>query len=270
MLIDLNKESMEALFLQYLGEIFERPEVVSATVKEVVITRETFAEAGKKAFEASFHDTYSDVDLSLKIRLPENGSVTAEEYMKRIDRFGINEDTALGWMFVPANKVFRIIFRNGMRYDLLFEFEYEGDVAPVMEAPAAKTEDNPEWPMDNINQFWFIQIQALGKLYRKDYLISSHLANMDCNYTLVMQMIMRDLKYGTNHHRYGHSEEIEYLKDLGKVPYKTDDMIFNRIADHIYAAALAYDRLAKNFYPQYKERSEAFFAVWDWYDSCRG
>ena len=270
MLIDLNKESMEALFLQYLGEIFERPEVVSATVKEVVITRETIAEAGKKAFEASFHDTYSDVDLSLKIRLPENGSVTAEEYMKRIDRFGINEDTALGWMFVPANKVFRIIFRNGMRYDLLFEFEYEGDVAPVMEAPAAKTEDNPEWPMDNINQFWFIQIQALGKLYRKDYLISSHLANMDCNYTLVMQMIMRDLKYGTNHHRYGHSEEIEYLKDLGKMPYKTDDMIFNRIADHIYAAALAYDRLAKNFYPQYKERSEAFFAVWDWYDSRRG
>ena len=47
MLIDLNKESMEALFLQYLGEIFERPEVVSATVKEVVITRETIAEAGK-------------------------------------------------------------------------------------------------------------------------------------------------------------------------------------------------------------------------------
>ena len=93
---------------------------------------------------------------------------------------------------------------------------------------------------------------------------------MDCNYTLVMQMIMRDLKYGTNNHRYGHSEEIEYLKDLGKVPYKTDDMIFNRIADHIYAAALAYDRLAKNFYPQYEERSEAFFAVWDWYDSCRG
>ena len=175
MLIDLNKESMEALFLQYLGEIFERPEVVSATVKEVVITRETIAEAGKKAFEASFHDTYSDVDLSLKIRLPENGSVTAEEYMKRIDRFGINEDTALGWMFVPANKVFRIIFRNGMRYDLLFEFEYEGDVAPVMEAPAAKTEDNPEWPMDNINQFWFIQTQALGKLYRPNY-VSDHFA----------------------------------------------------------------------------------------------
>ena len=45
--------------------------------------------------------------------------------------------------------------------------------------------------IENINRFWFIQIQALGKLYRKDYLISSHLANMNCNETLVMQIVLR-------------------------------------------------------------------------------
>ena len=268
MLINLSKERMEALFLQYLGDIFAHPEVVNATVKEVVITRETMEEAGKNAFNASFHDLYSDVDISVKIRLPEDGSVNADEYMKRIDRFGVNEDTALGYMFVPANQVWRIIFKNGMRYDFIFDFEYSGNAAPDMGTAPSK-EDNPDWPIDNINQFWFIQIQALGKLYRKDHLISSHLANMNCNYTLVMQMTIRDRKYGTNHHRYGYSEELEYLKDLGKVPYKSDDPAFNTIADHIYAAALAYDRLAKNFYPEYRDRSEDFFAIWDWYESIK-
>ena len=68
MLIELTKEKMEALFLRFLGEIFAHPEVISATVKEVLITRETMEETGKKAFEASFHDLYSDVDISVKDR----------------------------------------------------------------------------------------------------------------------------------------------------------------------------------------------------------
>ena len=270
MLIELTKEKMEALFLRFLGEIFAHPEVISAAVKEVLITRETMEETGKKAFEASFHDLYSDVDISVKVRLPGDGSVTAEEYEKRIDRFGVNEDTALGWMFVPENHVYRLIFKNGMRYDLLFEFEYSEDQAVELGEYLSAVEDNPDWPVANINRFWFIQIQALGKLYRKDHLISCHLANMNCNDTLVMQMILRDKEYGTNHHRYGHSEEIEYLKDLGKTPYRSDDPAFNSIADKIYAAAKAYDRLAKNFYPGYQDRSGDFLAVWDWYESCKG
>ena len=80
-------------------------------------------------------------------------------------------------------------------------------------------------------------------------------------------MILRDLKYGTNHHRYGYAEELEYIKDLGEVPFNRDDPTFNRIADHLYAAALAYDRLLKQFYPNYRERSEEFFAIWEKYDN---
>ena len=133
--------------------------------------------------------------------------------------------------------------------------------------PHATEKENANWPLDNINRFWFIQIQALGKLYRKDHLISSHLANMNCNDTLVMQMVMRDLQYGTSHHRYGYAEELEYVKELGKNPYKHNDMTFNMIANHLYAAALAYDRLAKHFYPECQGRSEEFFAIWDWYES---
>ena len=269
MLISLTKERMEELFLQYLQEIFEHSEISSACVKGVLITRDTLEDAGKKAFESSFHDLYSDIDISVKVRLPKDGSVTPEEYTKRIDRFGVNEDTALGWMYVPENNVCRIIFFNGMRYDFIFEFEYADDVSLNLENTAAHIDENKDWPADNIYRFWFIQVQALGKLYRKDHLISAHLANANCNDTLVMQMIMRDKQYGTNHHRYGYSEELEYVKDLGKVPYNTDNPAFNRIADQLYAAALAYDRLARHFYPQYRDRSGAFFDIWSWYETCR-
>ena len=268
MLIKLAKEKMEESFLQYLEGIFEHPEIISAAVRDIVITRETIDKAGRQAFEVGFHDIYSDIDLSVKVCLPQNGSVTPEDYMKRIDRFGILKDTVLGYMFIPINKMYRIIFKSGMRYDFGFEFEYEGEDPFVLE-PQAQEEDNENWPLENINRFWFIQIQALGKLYCKDYLISSHLANMNCNDTLVMQMVMRDLQYGTSHHRYGYAEELEYAKELGKNPYKNNDMTFNIIADHLYAAALAYDRLAKHFYPKYQGRSEDFFAIWDWYETYR-
>ncbi len=264
--IRFSKKKMEESFLLYLEDIFKHPEVASAAVKGIVITRETIREAGRQAFEAGFHDIYSDTDLSVKVCLPRNGSVTPADYMKRIDRFGVTKDTALGWMFIPANPMYRIIFKNGMRYDLGFVFEDAGEDPLVLE-PYIGEEENTDWPIDNINRFWFIQIQALGKLYRKDYLISSHLANMNCNDTLVMQMILRDLQYGTNHHRYGYSEQLEYTKDLGKHPFQTEDATFDRIADHLYAAALSYDRLAKHFYPDYQARSDGFFAIWDGYAS---
>ena len=268
MITKMTKEKMEESFLQYLTEIFKLSEIKSAAVRDIVITRKTLDTAGKQAFEVGFHDIYSDIDLSLNVHLPQNGSVTPEDYMKRIDRFGVSKDTALGWMFIPINKMYRIIFKSGMRYDFGFEFEYEeGD--PVVLEPYTPEEENENWPLDNINRFWFIQIQALGKLYRKDHLISSHLANMNCNDTLVMQMVMRDLRYGTSHHRYGYSEELEYVKELEKNPYKHNDMTFNMIADRLYAAAMAYDRLAKYFYPEYHGRSEEFFAIWDWYESYR-
>ena len=123
MSIDLTKENMEESFLQYLGDIFKRPEVKSAAVREIVITRETIKDAGMQAFEAGFHDLYSDIDLSVKVCLPKNGSVMPEDYMKRIDRFGVLKDTTLGFMFIPINKMYRSIFKNGMRYEFGFEFE---------------------------------------------------------------------------------------------------------------------------------------------------
>lgn len=264
--VRLTKERMKEAFLRYLDDIFELPEIISGCVKEINITRENKNMTAGQAFEAGFHDIYSDTDLFLRVRLPKDSPVTPEDYMKRMDRFGVTDDTALGWMFVPADHVCRVIFKNGMRYDLIFEFEYEGDGPFVLE-PCAGEDENANWPTGNISRFWFIQIQALGKLYRRDYLISAHLANMNCNDTLVMQMIKRDLEYGTSHHRYGHSEQLEYAGYLGKMPYGTGDPVFDQIADRLYAAAKAYDRLVKDFYPGYQDRSDDFFAIWDSYTS---
>ena len=266
--ITLTKDSVEGSFIQYMEKIFELPEIVSGCVKKNVITRGNLQDVGRRAFEAGFHDEFSDTDLTLTVRLPEDGSVTPDEYLRRIDRFGVTKETALGWMFVPVNHVCRSVFRNGTRYDLRFEFVFEGDEAVDLGSYSG-TEENPDWPVENINRFWFTEVQALTKLYRKDHLISSHLANMNCNDTLVMQMIMRDHEYSTNHHRYGHSETLEYVSELGKMPYEFDDPTAGRIADHIYAAASAYDRLAVYFYPGYQARSEEFFAIWEAYESGR-
>ncbi|MBR5712380.1 MAG: hypothetical protein IKX54_02185 [Lachnospiraceae bacterium] len=267
-MISLTRQQTEAEFASFCEELFRLPEIESIKARSVTVRREDLRETAKEAAAIGYHDCFSDIDMGIRVCLPADGSVTPEEYMRRIDRFGVTDKTALGWMFVPENAMYRIIFRSGMRYDFGFEFCFEDGVTVDLGTAQAYAE-NANWPLENIRRFWFVQIQALAKLYRRDYLIGAHLANMNCNETLVMQMVLRDIKYGTNHHRYGYAEESEYVKDLGKVPYAGDDATFDRIADRLYAAALTYDRLAKEFYPEFRDNSEDFFAIWDCYDRAR-
>lgn len=92
---------------------------------------------------------------------------------------------------------------------------------------------------------------------------------MSLNETLVQQMVLRDIKYRTNHHRYGYEEEVTYLKYQGKCPVKSGNDTFDFIADKLYSAALAYDELTKEFYPKYESRSENFFEIWNCYEENR-
>ncbi len=141
---------------------------------------------------------------------------------------------------------------------------------PVIDLkPMNEQNYNDAYPIENVDKFWFIQIQALGKLYRKDHLISSHLANRNINETLVQQMILRDLKYQTNHHRYGYEEELTYLKYTMLCPYQSGNVVFDDIADRIYATALACDELAALFYDSYEPRSKCFFDIWEYYEEER-
>ncbi len=223
----------------------------------------------QEAMEKSYHDCCSDVDLTVLVTLSTKDTVTESEYMKRIDRFGISEENCLGFCFVEGNNMYRIIMKNGMRYDFGFEFCYDEKAEQISFEVKEEEYSHPNWVRDNVNRFWFMQLQALGKLYRKDFLIGSHLANMNLNETLVQQMVLRDMKYGTNHHRYGYEEELTFLKYKGKCPVKSGNATFDLIADNIYSAALAYDELTKEFYPEYESRSEIFFEIWKCYEENR-
>ena len=82
-------------------------------------------------------------------------------------------------------------------------------------------------------------------------------------------MVLRDIKYGTNIHRYGYEEALSYLKNRGMCPIHTENSVFNEIADKLYCAALTYDALAHEFYPEYEDRMGDFFEIWTCYEENR-
>lgn len=268
--MQINKETVATELDRFIEKLLALPEVVYAQVRDIIICKEEErADKLQEIMDKSYHDCYSDIDLSILVKRNPKEIVTPLEYLKGIERFGITAEKCLGVAFVEESNMCRIILKNGMRYDFGVSFE-EDDKAEFIHILQREEEySNPNWPLVNINRFWFIQIQALGKLYRKDFLIGDHLANINLNETLVMQMVLRDLQYGTNHHRYGYEEELAYLKYRGKWPIHTENERFQMIADKIYCAALACDELAGKFYPNHKNRSSEFFEIWKCYEKGR-
>ena len=63
----LSRESMEEAFVKYLETVFEHPEIIRASVRNIVINRENTEDAEKRAFEAGFHDCFSDIDFNLSL-----------------------------------------------------------------------------------------------------------------------------------------------------------------------------------------------------------
>ena len=268
--IQIDRDYVELSFLRYIDNLLSLPEIEGVKLCDVVIQNNESKEANvKEALSQSYHDCYSDSDISIIINLPTNSKITPWEYMKHPSRFGITPDKYLGFLKTVDSCIYRIIFKDGTRYDFGFEFRYDDSFKNVELQAEPERYSNPKWPIEKVDEFWFMMIQALGKLYRRDYLISSHLANINVNETLVQQMILRDIERGTNHHRYGYSEKLVYRKYEGKNKFVTGDETFDMIADKLYAAALAYDELTKEFYPEYKARSEVLFDIWQCYDENR-
>lgn len=274
-MIEINKNIIYEELKTKIEKIFSLPETSAVKIKGIVIEKtqdkDYIYKMAKQAVEISYHDVLSDIDMSVTVKLSSKDAITKEQYVKMLDRYGITRDCCLGFVYIPENTMYRIILRNGMRYDLGFEFIYDDNVDNIIAISNTSIEnDNEKWPLVNIDRFWFVQVQALGKLYRNDFLIGDHLANININETLVQQMVLRDIKYGTNFHRYGNKEELEYLKaDENECPYKRDNKVFNQIAAKIYASSITYDKLTLHFYPEYKGRKELLFDIWEYYDhSC--
>ena len=265
--MEISREIIKRKLDNFINEIFLLPEINCVKIRDVVIRKGARSEKElEEAMNKSYHDCYSDVDLSVVVNISSKDTISPAEYMKHAARFGITTDKCLGFCFVEENSMYRIILKNGMRYDFGFEFEYS-DTAEFITLQCKEDEcNNPNWPIENVNRFWFVQIQALGKLYRKDFLISNHLANMNLNETLVQQMVLRDMEHGTNHHRYGYEEKIAYMNNKHKCPIKTGNDYFDIIADKIYCAALTYDELTRLFYPEYKTRCSDFLEIWKCYE----
>lgn len=268
-MIKLDKDSMKKNLCVLADSLFSLPEVECIKIKEVEIRAINKDKMIDLAMDECFHDCYSDVDLCVVVKLSAEGGVSPDEYLKHIEHWGFPWETILGLSFTPESSLYRIVLKNGMRYDLSFEFLFQENSPVIDLTPIKKMDSNPNWPVENIDRFWFVQVQALGKLYRNDFLISGHLANMNINETLVQQMVLRDLKYHTNHHRYGYQEEFIYSKYRGQCPYQSGNSTFDSIADRIYSAALAYDEVASYFYDNYEPRSKYFFDIWNCYEEHR-
>ena len=267
-MLRIDKDFMYAELLCFLKRLFICPEIAAVRIRNVDICRESLGmELVRMAADRSYHDCFSDVDLHITVRLPSCDD--SGKYMDHISRLGIDEESCLGYTLDRVSHVCRAVFRNGMRYDMMFDFESDSEAAPIAYDAHSGQADCAAWPAENVNRFWFVQIQALGKLYRGDYLISSHLANMNLNETLVQQMVRRDMERGTNHHRYGYAEKLTYRKHQGACPIRSEDETFQLIADKIHCAARADEEEMRLLNPAYEERYDCFMSIWQAYEQSR-
>lgn len=262
----MTAEAMCCHLKEFARRLLSLPEVQCLLVKDHRLDRpapgETLSQdAVRRAVESCRHDGLSDVDLTVVV----DNAAACADFFRQPGRLGVDEESCLGWFVAEDSGVCRVVFRQGFRYDLTVRSAADGPYVPASTAVSGEA----RWPMESLNRFWFVQVQALGKLYRRDYLISGHLAHMQLNETLVMQMVLRDAALGTCHHRYGSAEAAVWRQFEGQCPVKTGEEDFDRIAGQLYCAAMACDRLTALFHPAKPPRTPALLAIWQEYERER-
>lgn len=258
-----------------LCRIFSRPEVYKVEIKGISISSSNEADKIWESVCKCYHDILSDIDMKVYVSLHPEDIGNGYVYHRNPDRIGLTRNNYLGLAFAGErlSQTLRVIMRNGTRFDIIFHIR-EDITVPVYHIPQEEEKEIkdtkdfwPRWDLRKADTFWFNQILALAKLMRGDYLIADHVANMQINETLVAQMIDRDNRMGTNIHRYGNKEDLEYEKDFKTdSAYQKKDKTYNRIADKIIAAGMTYDRLIKKLNSGYDDRNSIFFEIWKQYE----
>lgn len=124
---------MTARLYELCERILELPEILQIQIRDIVITKESnLTAAVTAAMDAGYHDCLSDVDLAVKAALSPADTTNPDEYMKHMERFGFTSEKLLGISFIPEQSMYRIIQKNGMRYDFGFSFEMNEDV-PILD-----------------------------------------------------------------------------------------------------------------------------------------
>ena len=154
--MEISREIIKRELDNFINEIFLLPEINCVKIRDVVIRKGARSEKElEEAMNKSYHDCYSDVDLSVVVNISSKDTISPAEYMKHAARFGITTDKCLGFCFVEENSMYRIILKNGMRYDFGFEFEYN-DTAEFITLQTEEDEfNNPNWSIENLNGFLF-------------------------------------------------------------------------------------------------------------------
>lgn len=258
-----------------LGRLCALPEVQRIRVRQLAFPAaeiagmpEAAAGAAEAMMDACWNDGLSDVDMQVELAKGCPGLETSAGMLGWLRQVGVDEENCLGFLAAEDSGACRVVFRQGFRYDITVQAPAAPDAALVAD-PAPCAREHPHWSRESVNRFWFVQVQALGKLYRGDYLIGRHLAHMQLNETLVMQMVQRDLEKGTNHHRYGGREAAAFQRYAGQCPVRTDEPAFDEIADGLYGAARAYDDLIRAFYPEEAPRTPVLMDIWQTYERER-
>ena len=222
----------------------------------------------RSAIDASWHDILSDVDFKVRIAVhPSLRSLAKPLSHTLLSLMGLT-DGILG-LSIQGNaceiqeeavETVRLCLATGYRADIIFEIQWNENVPPLS---ACENAPCPS-PCD---AFWFIAVQALGKLLRRDYLIADHLAHMLIMEGLVLHMDMRDAKYGTNIHRYGYGEVPAYQNtDTEAFAFLFDktEPAGRRTAENLCRAALTSNALTGRDSSN-ESRREMFFALWNCY-----
>ncbi|GFZ34588.1 hypothetical protein CSC2_51140 [Clostridium zeae] len=275
--MNINKKVMEQETRSFLSVLFTLPEVEKVQIKDVFILTMDDNSNIKRGLEQCYHDKYSDVDINVYIRLHQDDYYGETPiYKKYFSRLGI-QDRILGIVFQERNddkEGMRICLNNGVRIDFSCFCRCD-ETAKSLKYGQTTTENSEEeeklkckYDLEKADWFWFVAVQALGKLMRKDYLISSHLAHMLIMEGLVAQMLIRDNQYNTNFHRFGYSEQLEYLKiDMSYVnEFKiNNDETHKHITELLYQAVVSYDELAIKFNNRYVSKLQLFMEIWSEY-----
>lgn len=248
--------------------LFLLPEINNVSIKGVSIPSADAEEAIRAGVEKSYHDRFSDVDIRVDISVNHEEFISSAPYFqKHFSRLRLG-DEVLGCSFSKsgATEVLRLCMNSGFRMDLLCTVK-EDDVEGRLTDRAREREE------EKADNFWFIAVQALGKLYRRDYLIADHLVHMLLMETLVLQMEERDRRLNTNIHRYGGAEALVYRQagletqeaEAVKKWVEEQDETFRFIAQNLFQAIFAYDLLKKGENPGWMERKSAFLRLWKEY-----
>lgn len=266
--MQITRQTMYLQTVEFLKSFYALPGFNSVSIKGISPASPDDSQAVLSAVDASWHDILSDVDFKVRISIHPSLRSQAEPVSQTLLPLIRQKDGFLG-LSIQGNacktqedavETVRLCLTSGYRADIIFEIQWDDSVPPL---PACGNTSSPV----TSDAFWFIAVQALGKLLRRDYLIADHLAHMLIMEGLVWQMEARDAKYGTNIHRYGY----------GEVPaYQSTDteafaFLFNKIepagrrtAENLCRAALTYDALTGRDSSN-QSKHEIFFALWSCY-----